>query len=55
MVKWKTRGCLRCGGTTYIESDGDGLYEKCLMCSFRVELKKVTGPTEQAVKEEIGS
>ncbi|MBN2075834.1 MAG: hypothetical protein JW762_09815 [Dehalococcoidales bacterium] len=40
MVKWKNRGCSRCGGTTYLEQEENILYEKCLMCSHKVEIKK---------------
>ena len=39
MVKWKTRGCPRCGGTTYMEMEENILYEKCLMCAHKVEVK----------------
>jgi DNA-directed RNA polymerase subunit RPC12/RpoP len=39
MVKWKYRGCVRCGGTTYMEKEDNILYEKCLMCSHKVEIK----------------
>lgn len=43
MVKWKNRGCSRCGGTTYLEKEENVLYEKCLMCSQKTEIRgKVT-------------
>jgi len=43
MVKWKNRGCSRCGGTTYLEREENILYEKCLMCSQKIEIRnKVT-------------
>ena len=44
MVKWKYRGCPRCGGTTYLEKEENILYEKCLMCSHKIEIRnKVKG------------
>jgi len=55
MVRWKRNGCSRCGGTTYIENDGNEKYEKCLMCSFRVELEKVSNKAEQAAEKETSS
>jgi hypothetical protein len=39
MVKWKIKGCSRCGGTTFIEHDIDGWYEQCIICSHRMELE----------------
>ncbi len=46
MVKWKNRGCLRCGGTTYFEKEENILYEKCLMCAHKVEVKnRITART----------
>jgi len=50
MVKWKYRGCSRCGGTTYVEKEENILYEKCLMCSQKIEIrnkvKATTHPEE---------
>ncbi len=40
MVKWRYKGCSRCGGTTYLEEEDNTIYEKCLMCSNRVEIGK---------------
>ena len=45
MVKWKIRGCPKCGGNTFIDKDEDGWYEHCMMCSNRIELKKATYST----------
>jgi DNA-directed RNA polymerase subunit RPC12/RpoP len=39
MVKWRSRGCSRCGGTTYLEREENILYEKCLMCSQKIEIR----------------
>jgi DNA-directed RNA polymerase subunit RPC12/RpoP len=50
MVKWKNRGCSRCGGTTYLEKEENILYEKCLMCSYKIEIKN--GITETSHLEE---
>jgi hypothetical protein len=50
MVKWKNRGCPRCGGTTYLEREENVLYEKCLMCSQKIEIRnkvKVTPNLEE--------
>ena len=38
MGKWKSKGCPRCGGDMFIDSDEDGRYGKCMMCAHRVEL-----------------
>lgn len=51
MVKWKNRGCLRCGGTTYMEKEENVLYEKCLMCSNKVEVKNRITTTDHLEKE----
>ncbi len=42
MLTWRLKACSRCGGDTFIDSDMDGWYEQCLMCSHRRELKKLT-------------
>ena len=52
MVKWKNRGCSRCGGTTFIEKDGKGWYEQCIMCSNRTELKNITDSIEHYDEKE---
>ncbi len=41
-MKWKLKGCPRCGGDVYIENGLDEWYEVCLMCSYRREIKKET-------------
>ncbi len=41
MVKWKLKGCPRCGGDVYIDRDMDGWYEQCLLCAHRRELKEL--------------
>ena len=51
MVRWKSKGCPRCGGATFIEKDGDGWFEQCLMCSNRTELKKTADSVEFATKK----
>ena len=40
MGRWKVKGCPRCGGDMFVDSDEDGWYEKCMLCSHRAELKK---------------
>jgi DNA-directed RNA polymerase subunit RPC12/RpoP len=41
MVTWKLKACPRCGSDMYIEKDFDDVYQKCLMCSYRIDLEKV--------------
>ena len=48
MVRWKVRGCPRCGGTTFIDKDDDGWYEYCMMCSNRIDLNKATNSTQNS-------
>jgi len=42
MVKWRFKACPRCNGDVFIDSDIDGWYEQCLMCSFRRDLKDIS-------------
>ena len=42
MVTWKLKACPRCGSDMYIEKDFDDVYQKCLMCSYRIDLEKVS-------------
>ena len=51
MVKWKNRGCSRCGGTTYLEKEENILYEKCLMCSYKIEIKNRISTTARLEKD----
>ena len=51
MVKWKNRGCSRCGGTTYLEKEENILYEKCLMCSYKIEIKNRVSTTTRLEKD----
>ncbi|MFC2005742.1 hypothetical protein ACFLVG_02130 [Chloroflexota bacterium] len=41
MTVWKFKGCPRCSGDVFIESDLNGWYEQCLQCSWRHELKNL--------------
>ena len=41
MAVWKLKGCPRCGGDVYLDSDLNGWYEQCLQCSQRHELKDI--------------
>jgi len=34
--------CPRCGSDMYIEKDFDDVYQKCLMCSYRIDLERVS-------------
>ncbi len=43
MVRWKLKSCPRCGGDFFIDRDLDGWYEQCLQCSYRVELRTLSG------------
>ena len=51
MVKWKNRGCTRCGGTTYVEKEENILYEKCLMCSQKIEIRNKVNTTSHLEKD----
>jgi len=38
-MTWRLKGCPRCGGDTFVESDIDGCwYEHCLMCGYTRDL-----------------
>ena len=52
MVRWKFRGCPRCGGSTYVDKDDDGWYEYCMMCSNRTELKNATNSPKNIEEKE---
>lgn len=41
MVRWRLKACPRCGSDMYIEKDFDDIYQKCLMCSYRIDLKRI--------------
>jgi len=41
MVRWRLKACPRCGSDMYIEKDFEDIYQKCLMCSYRVDLQRV--------------
>ncbi len=49
MVTWRLKACPRCGGDTFVDSDMDGWYEQCLMCSHRRELKKLAVRREEPI------
>lgn len=34
----KLKGCPRCRGDVYIDSDFDGWFEKCIQCGYRRDL-----------------
>jgi hypothetical protein len=50
---WKLKGCPRCGGDLFLESDEYDWFETCLQCSFRQELKKVNEPSESEAEEKF--
>jgi len=52
MVKWKTRGCPRCGGSLFVDRDIDGWYEQCINCSYRNGLKALAASTKKLVTKE---
>ncbi|MBN2240390.1 MAG: hypothetical protein JW712_11505 [Dehalococcoidales bacterium] len=52
MVKWKANSCLRCGGTTYLEKDGDETWQKCLMCSHSIQIKPKLKETAEVKEKE---
>lgn len=47
MVQWRLKSCPRCGSDMFIEQDFDIRYEKCLMCSYTIDLERV--PVKQPV------
>ena len=34
MVMWKTKGCPKCGGDTFVDIDENVLFDHCLQCSY---------------------
>ena len=37
-MKWRLRGCPRCGGDIMIYDDYDGWHEACLQCGYHVDV-----------------
>ncbi len=48
MVRWRLKSCPRCGSDMFIDKDYDNWYEQCLMCSYRVDLQRITGMKQPA-------
>ena len=42
MVRWRLKSCPRCGSDMFIDKDFDNWYEQCLMCSYRVDLERIS-------------
>lgn len=41
-MQWKLKGCPRCGGDIFLDTDSDYWYELCLQCAYRRELKDIS-------------
>ncbi|MFC1871338.1 hypothetical protein ACFLYF_02935 [Chloroflexota bacterium] len=41
MVKWRVKGCPRCGGDMFLETGMEGWFWDCLLCGFRDEVSEV--------------
>lgn len=54
MVTWRLKGCPRCEGDTFVDSDIDGWYEQCLMCGHRRELKKLAVRRKEPIPASTG-
>ena len=52
MTRWRIKGCPRCGGDVFIDKDLNGWYEQCLQCSYRSELKSLTGLKKQPIQRD---
>ena len=50
IVMWKVKSCPRCGGDLFIDRDLDSWYEQCLLCSYRNELKDISGLKKSPAK-----
>ena len=49
MKSWKLRGCPRCSGDIFLDTDEEHKwYETCLQCGYTHELKKLDAITEHA-------
>ncbi len=51
MLKWKLKGCPRCGGDISIDRDYHGWYEACLQCGYTSELRNITELKQPAERE----
>ena len=47
---WKLKGCPRCGGDMYLESDYYSGYGKCLQCGYVQELRSEAEFKRQAAE-----
>ena len=50
MTMWKLKGCPRCNGDIFIDSDLEGWYEQCLQCSYKRRLKDINQFTKEPGK-----
>ena len=53
MVRWRLKSCPRCGSDMYIDKDFDNWYEQCLMCSYRIDLQRITGLNQSLTATDI--
>ena len=57
MKAWKLKGCPRCSGDIFLETDEEHrLYEGCLQCGYMRELRQLDGLTahaDEAVKKPV--
>lgn len=55
MVRWRLKSCPRCGSDMFIDKDFEYWYEQCLMCSYRIDLERISASEEPvAVGESAG-
>ena len=52
MVDWKLKGCPRCGGDLFIDSDIEGWFEQCLQCAHWRLLPKAVPVVAERDREE---
>ena len=50
MTRWKPKSYPRCLGDMFIGNDEDGWYEKCVQCSYHVELDKEAESTKKSAR-----
>ena len=54
MVRWRLKGCPRCGGDLLMERDFDHSCEQCLQCGFIRDLDNLQKP-EIPIKQQFKS
>jgi len=54
MVRWRVKGCPRCGGDMYLEIEVGGWSWDCLLCGFREEIDRSEFYEKVPVKRKKG-